>query len=140
MAKTEPFTVRLDPRIESRIAQIARETKRSKGAVLEELADEGERARRFPGIAFRGPNWSRRAWVLGTSLDVWEIVQAFKDYGENGEKMLAETALAPRQLRIALAYHREFSDEIDAAIAANRRSIEEIQAEYPFLEIVTRAD
>jgi uncharacterized protein (DUF433 family) len=140
MPKTEPFTVRLDPRVEARIAQIARETKRSKGAVLEELADEAERARRFPGIAFRGPNWSRRAWVLGTSLDVWEIVQALKDYGESGEKMLAETALGPRQLRIALAYYREFSGEIDAAIAANRRTIEEIQAEYPFLEVVTRAD
>ena len=56
MPKTEPFTVRLNPRIESRITQIARETKRSKSAVLEELADEAERTRRFPGIAFRGPN------------------------------------------------------------------------------------
>jgi len=140
MPKTDPFTVRLDPRIEARIAQIARETKRSKGAVLEELADEAERARRFPGIAFRGSNWSRRAWVLGTSLDVWEIVQAFKEYDENGEKMLAETALAPRQLRIALAYYREFAKEIDEAIAANRLSTGEIEAEYPFLEVVTRAD
>lgn len=139
MRKSEPFTVRLSPRIESRITQIARETKRSKGAVLEELADEAERARRFPGIAFRGPNWSRRAWVLGTSLDVWEIVEAFTDYDEDGEKMLSETALAPRQLRMALAYYREFKGEIDEAIADNRRSIDEIEAEYPFLEVVTRA-
>jgi hypothetical protein len=140
MPKTGPFTVRLNPRIESRITQIARETKRSKGAVLEELADEAERARRFPGIAFRGPNWSRRAWVLGTSLDVWEIVQAFKDYDENGEKMLAETAIPSRQLRMALAYYREFPEEINQAIAANRRTNSEIEAEYPFLEVIARAD
>ncbi|MHB8612315.1 MAG: hypothetical protein ACYDAL_07780 [Candidatus Dormibacteraceae bacterium] len=140
MPKTEPFTVRLNPRIESRITKIARETKRSKGAVLEELADEAERTRRFPGIAFRGPNWSRRAWVLGTALDVWEIVQAFKDYGQKGDKMLAETALAPRQLRIALAYYREFTAEIDEAIAANQRTTGEIEAEYPFLEVMRRAD
>jgi len=108
--------------------------------VLEELADEAERARRFPGIAFRGPDWSRRAWVLGTTLDVWEIVQVFKDYGDKGEKMLAETALAARQLRIALAYYREFIEEIDEAIAANRRTTREIEAEYPFLEVMTRAD
>ena len=140
MPKSGPFTVRLNPRIESRITQIARETKRSKGAVLEELADEAERARRFPGIAFRGPNWSRRAWVLGTALDVWEIVQAFKDYGEKDDKMLAETAVAPRQLRIALAYYREFTAEIDEGIAANQRTTGEIEAEYPFLEVMTRAD
>ena len=140
MPKTEPFTVRLNPRIESRITQIARETKRSKGAVLEELADEAERARRFPGIAFRGPNWSRRAWVLGTSLDVWEILQAFKDYGANNEKMLAETALAPRQLRMALAYYQEFTEEIDEAIAANRRTTGEIEVEYPFVEVMTSSE
>jgi uncharacterized protein (DUF433 family) len=71
--------------------------------------------------------------VLGTLLDVWEIVQAFKDYDQHGQKMLAESALAPRQLRMALAYYREFRDETDEAIAANRRTIDEIEAEYPFL-------
>jgi hypothetical protein len=54
--------------------------------------------------------------------------------------MLAETALAPRQLRIALAYYREFTAEIDEAIAANQRTTGEIEAEYPFLEVMTRAD
>ena len=54
--------------------------------------------------------------------------------------MLAETALAARQLRIALAYYREFIEEIDEAIAANRRTTREIEAEYPFLEVMTRAD
>lgn len=137
MPKSEPFTVRLHPRIESRIAQIARQTKRSKGAILEELADEGERARHFPGTAFRGPSSSRRAWVIGTSLDVWEIIQAFKDNGESTEKLLAASSLAPRQLRIALAYYREFPEEIDEAIAVNRRSAGELEAEYPFLETLT---
>ena len=137
MPKTEPFTVRLDPRIESRISQIARETKKSKGAVLEELADEAERARRFPGIAFRGTGWSRRAWVIGTSLDVWEIIQALKDYGGSSKRLLAGTDLAPRQLNIALAYYREFAREIDEAIAVNGRTIGELKTEYPFLETLT---
>ena len=61
-------------------------------------------------------------------------------YDENGEKLLSETALAPRQLRITLAYYWDFRDEIDEAVAANRRTIDEIESEYPFLEIVTRAD
>ncbi len=78
--------------------------------------------------------------MLGTTLDVWEIVQAFKDYDEKGEKMLAETTLAQRQLRIALAYYREFREDIDEAIAANRRTTGEIEAEYPFLEVLKRAD
>jgi hypothetical protein len=47
-------------------------------------------------------------WTSGRSF------RPSKDYDENGEKILAETALAPRQLRMALAYYREFRDEIEA--------------------------
>jgi hypothetical protein len=134
VARNDPFTVRLSPRIEARIEQIARATKRSKGAVLEELADEAERTRRFPGIAFRGPDWSRRPWVLGSSLDVWEMVQAWKDWSEDSTRLLKDSELSERQLNLALAYYREFKDEVDEAIAANRRSLDELASEYPFIE------
>jgi hypothetical protein len=50
-----------------------------------------------------------------------------------------DRSMAPRQLRIALAYHGEFTAEIDEAIAANRRT-SEIETEYPFLEVMTRTD
>lgn len=140
VARNDPFTVRLSPRIEARIEQIARETKRSKGAVLEELADEAERTRRFPGVAFRGPNWSRRAWVIGSSLDVWEIVQAWQDWGEDKVRLLKDSGLIERQLNLALAYYREFKDDVDGAIADNRRGIDELASEYPFIESARGGD
>jgi hypothetical protein len=37
--------------------------------------------RLFPGIAFRGADWERRAGVIGTALDVWQIVEARHDIG-----------------------------------------------------------
>jgi len=37
--------------------------------------------RLFPGVAFRGADWERRAWVMGTALDVWQIVDAYRDFG-----------------------------------------------------------
>lgn len=140
MAKNPPFTVRLDPGLETRIEALARRSRRSKGAVLEELASEAERSRRYPGIGFRGPDWSRRSWVLGTGLDVWELIQAFQDLGGDGEAILATSDLDRRQLEIALAYYREFPGEIDEAIAANRRSIEELSQEYPFAQVLTVAE
>ncbi len=112
-------------------------SRRSKGAVLEELASEAERSRRYPGIGFRGPDWSRRAWVLGTSLDVWELIQAFQDSGADAEAMLAGSELVRRQLEIALAYYREFQAEIDEAIVANRTPIERLREEYPFIQVLT---
>jgi len=134
MPRTSPFTVRLNPRIEARIEVIARETKRSKGAVLEELADEAERTRRFAGIAFRGPDWSRRAWVIGSSLDVWEIVQVWQDCDQDEKRVLEDSYLTERQLGVALAYYREFKDEIEQVIVDNRRTVDELLREYPFIE------
>ena len=137
MPKNPPFTVRLDPGLESRIEALAQRSRRSKGAVLAELASEAERSRRYPGIGFRGPDWSRRAWVLGTSLDVWELIQAFEDFGGDADAMLAASDLDRRQVEIALAYYRELPAEIDEAIAGNRRSLEELREEYPFVQVLT---
>ena len=116
---------------------MAKLAKRTKGAVLEELADEGERMRRYPGLGFRGPERARRVWIMGTALDVWQVIEAFTDFGRDVERMVAETDLTRRQLDIALAYHREFRHEIDEAIAANRPTAQQVEADYPFIHTVT---
>lgn len=89
--------------------------------------------RRYPGIAFRGEDYRRRAWVLGTGLDVWEIVALLRDFGSERE-LAEEYRLTPGQIRIALAYHDEFGEEIDDLIARGRRSEEELRSRYPFVQ------
>ncbi len=128
--KSPPFSVRLSRRIDALVSEEARRTRRSKGAVIESLTDEALRCRRFPGIAFRGADWDRRPWVIGTAHDVWEIIAAFQDLG-SVEAMVAEGALNDRQVRLALAYYAEFPEAIDRAIAENRRSMQELEAAYP---------
>ena len=117
------------------MSEEARRTRRSKGAVIEALADEAMRCRRFPGIAFRGSDWDRRAWVVGTSLDVWEIVEAFQSYGAI-EPMVAESDLTERQVKLALAYYGEYRDEVDAAVEENRRPLGELRRAYPTVDMI----
>jgi uncharacterized protein (DUF433 family) len=95
--------------------------------------DEALRCRRFPGIAYRGPDADRRAWLMGTALDVWQVIEAYRDYAD-ADRMVAKTDIPARQLRIALAYYREYPEEIDAAISVNRRPIELIRDELPFAD------
>jgi hypothetical protein len=64
------FTLRLTPETAAWVEHEAQRTRRSTGALLEVLAEEAARTRRFPGLAFRGPDHDRRAWLLGTALDV----------------------------------------------------------------------
>ena len=133
-AKSSPISVRISKRLEALVDQEARRTGRSRSAVLEALADEALRMRLFPGIAFRGADWERRAWVIGTALDVWQVVEAYRDIG-SVERMVAEGAASERQIRLALAYYERFPEEVDAAIAANRRPLEQLRHEHPFIAV-----
>lgn len=102
------------------------------------MADEALRMRLFPGIAFRGADWERRPWVIGTALDVWQIVDAHQQIG-SVERMAGDGSATERQIRLALDYYKRFPEEIDAAIAEDRRPIEQLEQEFPFIA-VSRAD
>lgn len=109
-----------------------RRSGRPRSVVVEELAEEAAKARLHSGIAFRGR--PRRAWVIGSGLDVWEIVDMLRSYGGNSELLRADhPLLGDRHLRTALAYAEHFPEEIEPLIEENRRPLEELQELYPFL-------
>jgi uncharacterized protein (DUF433 family) len=134
--KSAPFSMRLSEDTDRLITALAKRTKRSKGAVVEALATEALKAQLVPGIAFRDEDYNRRAWVIGTGLDVWQIVEAYRDFDEDRERMLAETDLSEGQLRTALAYSRRFPEEVEEFIALNRRPVDELLRDYPHAEAI----
>ncbi len=138
VTKSAPFSMRLSKRMEALIDREAKRTGRSKGAIVEALADEALRMRLFPGIGFMGRDWDRRAWVMGTGLDVWQVVEIYKDVG-SVERMVENWSISERQIQLALDYYKMFAEEIDDAIAENRRPIEQLEEEYPFIA-VSRVD
>src|SRR5262245_8773216 len=133
--KTQPFSLRLSARVHSQVAEEAKRTRRSKAAVLEALTDEALRSRRFPGIGFKGVDWDRRAWLVGTGMDVWEIIEALQDLGSI-ERMAAESELTEYQIRLAEAYYWAFPEEIDQAITENRRPLDELRSIYPEFDVI----
>ena len=139
MAKAAPFSMRLSDLTDRLVSEEAKRTRRTKGAIVEALAEEALRTRRFPGIAFRGSDWNRRPWVIGSALDVWEIVAASRAYGTPGE-MAAATDLAEPQIRLALAYYSEVPEEVNAAIAENERPLAELQRRYPTVDTIAVGD
>lgn len=132
--KGQPFSVRLEVETEMVIEAEARRTGRSKSALVEAFVEETARTRRFPGVGFRGDGVSRRAWVVGTGLDVWEMVQMLQDF-ETPEALVADTHLSPAQVRLAQAYWKAYPSEIDAAIAENRLTPAELERLYPFIQV-----
>ena len=123
MSKSKPFTIRLSEEVGGWLERENRRTRLPKSALLEALAEESIRTRRFAGIGFRGPEHSRRAWVIGTGLDVWEIVELYEAKGK--ERLLSEHNVSERKLELALSYHEAYPHEIEEALEENARGPEE---------------
>jgi hypothetical protein len=100
---------------------------------LRRSAEEAAKTERHPGIAFRGAEGSRRAWVPGTALDVWEIVAAYQEMGR--ERVLQESSISEDRLDAALAYHGSYDDEVDQKILENDRSLKQWRKRCPDLNI-----
>jgi uncharacterized protein (DUF433 family) len=134
MPKGQPFSVRLQEETEKLVEAEARRTRRTKSAVVEAFTEETARTRRFPGIAFRGDDARRRAWVIGSGLDVWEIIHMLEDFGST-KALVANTPLSLGQVRLAAAYRHAYPDEIDEAIADNRRPLVDVGVLFPFIDV-----
>jgi uncharacterized protein (DUF433 family) len=131
-AKTQPFSIRLGAQANLLVADEVRRSGHSRSVVVEELAEEAAKARLHPGIAFRGR--PRRAWMIGSGLDVWEIVEMIRSYRGDEESLLANHPLLNvRRIRAAQAYAERFPEEIEALIEANHRPLQEILELYPFI-------
>jgi hypothetical protein len=130
----QPISIRLSRATDQLVTAEARRTRRSRSAVVQAFTEETARSRRFPGIGFRGDDAQRRAWVIGSGLDVWEIAQMLEDFGSL-EALLRESGLTERQARIAAAYREAYPDEIDEAVADNRRPADEMATLYPFVDL-----
>jgi uncharacterized protein (DUF433 family) len=98
------------------------------------VAEEAIRMRRLAGIGFRGEDAGRRPWVIGSGLDIWEVVQMLDDFGSI-ERLTDETQLTEPQVRLAIAYRESYPEEIAEAVAQNRRTAEEWPELYPFIEM-----
>ncbi len=135
MVKGQPFSVRLEEATERLVEAEARRTRRTKSAVVEAFTEETARTRRFPGIAFRGDDARRRAWVIGSGLDVWEVIQMLEDFGSS-EALVADTPLSLAQVRLAVAYRDAYTHEIDEAVADNRRPLADLKVLFPFIDVM----
>jgi len=131
--KTQPFAIRLGERANLLVSEEARRSGRSRSVVVEELAEEAAKARLHPGIAFRGR--PRRAWVIGSGLDVWEIVDLVSACEDDVAALKAGHPLvSERHMRMAVAYAMQFGDEIAQLLDENRRPLAELRDLYPFLQ------
>lgn len=121
--------------IDSAVYRHARDLAESYGRdereLLDELVEESVRMREFPGIVFRDGPAGRRAHVVGTGMDVWQIVEGYRANGADAEATLSTGKISEHDLRLALAYCEAHPEEIDRMTEENSRPAAWWQERYP---------
>ena len=110
--------------------EFAKAQGRDEGELLDELIEESVRIREHPRINFKGGPAGRRAWVIGTGLDVWEMIEMYRSMGR--ETLLESMGnVSEASLEAALSYHESYPEEIEAALKENALPPEHWHGLYP---------
>jgi hypothetical protein len=126
------LSVRLDADIMEWLDAESQRTGEGRSQVAKRLLEEGLRMAAHPGIVFRSGPAGRRAGLAG-GPDVWEVVRIARELppAENRIQQAAElSGLGPAQLRVALDYYAEYTDEIDAWLSRVDKDAKRAEARW----------
>lgn len=121
---SDHFTLRLRPGVGERLRARARRVGGTPRALAQRYVDEGLRRDEHPLIRFaEGPS-GRRAALVGSGLDVWEVVATVRENDNDLERAASLLGVPPGLVQAAIDYYGAFREEIDAQIADNESAWE----------------
>jgi uncharacterized protein (DUF433 family) len=122
----EPSTVkqaiafRVRPRTLERLRRRAQETGQTQTALAERYIDEGVRSDEHPLVYFRDGAAGRRPAVIGSRLDVWQVIETLRASEGSVDATAAYLELPLAKVQACLRYYADFPDEIDDWIERTR--------------------
>jgi len=117
---SDHFTMRLRPGVSERLAIQAQRAGLAPRTLAQRYVDESLRREDHPLVRFADGPSGRRAALVGSGLDVWEVIATVRENDNNPEETAAYLEIAPGLVQAAIAYYGEYRDEIDAEIALNQ--------------------
>jgi len=126
----QPVSIRLSVTTVERLGARARRAQMPPRTLAQRYVEEGLRMDEHPLIRFADGPAGRRARLLGTGKDVWEVIAVVRD--NDGD--IAETAryleLPLGLVHAAVAYYGAFPTEIDEWIDLNQSEATEARAAW----------
>jgi uncharacterized protein (DUF433 family) len=108
---------RFSERTLKRLDERAHEIRETRTGLAERYVEEGLRMDEHPGIGFADGPAGRRAILLGTGLDVWEVVDTARQNGGSVDGAARYLELPVGAIRTAVRYYGAFQAEIDDLLA-----------------------
>jgi uncharacterized protein (DUF433 family) len=110
---SRPRSFRLPDTLLASLQGRARERGESANALAERYLEEGLRRDDHPLLVFRDGAAGRRAALVGTRLDVAQVIDTLRE-SDNSVEATAEYLGIPEQhVRAAVRYYADFREEVD---------------------------
>jgi len=127
---SQPLSVRLSEATIRRLGARARHVHLPPRTLAQRYVEEGLRMDEHPLVRFAEGPAGRRARLLGTGKDVWEVIATVRD--NNGD--IAEAAryleMPLGLVQAAVSYYGAYPEEIDQRIDLNEQEAAEAHAAY----------
>jgi uncharacterized protein (DUF433 family) len=136
-SRKKQVSLRVEVPTVDELDRLARQRGISRNELAERYLAEGVRQDEFPQIHFRDGALGRRAALVGTRLDVWQVVETLRSHDNSLEQATEYLGLPVERVRAAVRYaaaHRDEVEEVAAReIAAAERAEELWRAEQQLL-------
>jgi hypothetical protein len=112
----QSVSFRFDPITVRRLKDHAADAGAGQTALAERYIEEGIRRDEHPSIYFREGEGGRRPALLGSRLDVAEVVTTIRQNNGSVEEAASYLEIPVEQLEAAARYYGEYTDEVDELI------------------------
>jgi uncharacterized protein (DUF433 family) len=126
----QPLSVRLPDATLKRLGSRARRVHLPPRTLAQRYVEEGLRMDEHPLVRFAEGPAGRRARLLGTGKDVWEVIGAVRDNDGDAEETARYLELPLGLVQAAITYYGAYPDEIDQWIDLNEEEAAEAHAAF----------
>jgi uncharacterized protein (DUF433 family) len=127
---SQPLSVRLNDATITRLGARARRVHLPPRTLAQRYVEEGLRMDEHPLIRFADGPAGRRARLLGTGKDVWEVIAVVRDNEGDAAESARYLEIPLGLVQAAIAYYGAYTAEIDQQIEANEQETAEAHAAY----------
>lgn len=110
---SRPRSFRLPDTLLASLQGRARERGESANALAERYLEEGLRRDDHPLIVFREGVAGRRASLVGTRLDVAQVIETLRESDNSVEAAVEYLGIPEQHVRAAVRYYADFREEVD---------------------------
>jgi uncharacterized protein (DUF433 family) len=127
---SHPLSVRLNDATIARLGKHALRVRLAPRTLAQRYIEEGLRMDEHPLVRFAEGPAGRRARLVGTGKDVWEVIATVRDNGGDAAETARYLEIPLGLVQAAITYYGAYRDEIDQWIETNEREAAEAYAAW----------